>query len=92
MNWEIIGWSSATMLVLILICGVVLMIMSANGMRKQRKNMAELQEKIKVGANVVFAGGFYGKIVKISNDDIDIELSKGVVVQVSRYSIQAVRK
>ena len=35
-------------------------------------------------------GGIYGKIVKIKNDVIDVEINKSTVIQISRYSIQNV--
>ena len=38
----------------------------------------------------MFAGGIYGKIVKIKDDLIDVEINKSTVVQISRYSIQNV--
>ena len=37
----------------------------------------------------MFSGGIYGKIVGIKDDLIDVEVSKGVVLQISRYSIQS---
>ena len=54
------------------------------------KVMKELQEGIKVGAKILFAGGIYGKIVRIKNDVIDVEINKSTVIQISRYSIQDV--
>ena len=52
--------------------------------------MRELQAGIKVGARILFAGGIYGKIVKVRNDIIDVEVNKSTVIQISRYSIQNV--
>jgi preprotein translocase subunit YajC len=92
MNWEVILWSSVTVGALITIVGLIAMILSAKGMKKQRESMKTLQEGIKVGARVVFAGGFYGRIVKVKNDELDIELTKDVVVTVSRYSVQSIVK
>lgn len=90
MNWEVILWSSVTVGVLVVVIGLVAMILSAKGMKKQRENMKQLQEGIKVGARVVFGGGFYGRIVKIRGDELDIELAKDIVIQVSRYSVQSI--
>ena len=45
---------------------------------------------VTVGARIMFAGGIYGKIVKIKNDVIDVEINKSTVIQISRYSIQNV--
>lgn len=90
MNWEIIGWTCVTVGVLFGICMLVLSILSARNMKKNREAMKELQEKIQIGARVLFGGGIYGKIVKIQGDVIDVEMTKGMVVQISRYGIQDV--
>ena len=57
-------------------------------MRKKRKSFSDLHKNMKVGMNVIFSGGIYGKIVKINEDMVDVEISKGVVIKVSRYIIQ----
>ena len=38
----------------------------------------------------MFCGGVYGKVVKVGNDTVDVEVAKNVVVTVSRYAIQSV--
>lgn len=86
----VIIWSCATVGVLIGICAIVLAIISAKNMKKNRESMRNLQEGIKVGARILFAGGIFGKIVRIKNDVIDVEISKNTVIQISRYSIQDV--
>lgn len=90
-NWEVILWTCVTLGVLLIVVALVVSILSAVNMRKSRERMAKLQQDIKVGATVMFAGGIYGKIVKIQNDLIDVEVSKGVVIQILRYSIQGVK-
>ena len=62
----------------------------SRNMKKNREAMRDLQSNIKVGAKIMFAGGIYGKIVKIKNDMIDVEINKSTVIQISRYSIQNV--
>ncbi len=89
MNWEVILWTCSTVAVIFIVCMLVALILSARNMKKNREAMAELQKHIKPGASIMFAGGFYGKIVKIKDDVIDVEMGKGVVVQISRYSIQS---
>ena len=88
MNWEVILWTCATIAVLLIIVALVVSILSERNMRKSRERMAQLQSNIKVGASIMFAGGIYGTIVNIKDDLIDVEVSKGVVIQISRYSIQ----
>ena len=86
----VIIWSCVTVGVLIGICAIVLAAISAKNMKKNREAMRKLQEGIKVGARIMFSGGIYGKIVRIKNDVIDVEVNKSTVVQISRYSIQDV--
>lgn len=90
MNWEVILWACGTVGVLFVVCALIVWILSARNMKHNREAMAALQQGIKVGAKVLFAGGIYGKIVKIKDDLIDVEVSKGTVIQISRYSIQSV--
>lgn len=89
MNWEVILWTCSTVGVIFVVCMLVALILSARNMKKNREAMAELQKNIKPGASIMFAGGFYGKIVKIKDDVIDVEMGKGVIVKISRYSIQS---
>ena len=89
MNWEVILWTCGTVAILLIAAALVISIMSARNMRKSRDRMAQLQTDIKVGAEIMFGGGIYGKIVKIKDDLIDVEVSKGVVIQISRYAIQS---
>ncbi len=89
MNWEVILWTCGTVAALLVFAALVIWIMSARNMKKSRERMAGLQENIKMGASVMFSGGIYGKIVGIKDDLIDVEVSKGVVLQISRYSIQS---
>lgn len=90
MNLTVIVWTCVTVAVLIGICALVLLFISSRNMKKNREAMRELQGAIKVGARIMFAGGIYGKIVKIKNDVIDVEINKSTVIQISRYSIQNV--
>lgn len=90
MNTTVIIWTCVTVAVLIGICALVLLFISSRNMKKNREAMRDLQGAIKVGARILFAGGIYGKIVKIKNDVIDVEVNKSTVIQISRYSIQNV--
>ena len=89
-NVTVIIWSCITVAVLLGICALVLLFISSRNMKKNREAMRDLQGAIKVGAKILFAGGIYGKIVRIKNDVIDVEVNKSTVIQISRYSIQNV--
>ena len=90
MNWEVILWACGTVAVLLILAMLVLSILSARNMRRSREHMAQLQSDITVGASILFGGGIYGKIVKIKDDVIDVEVGKDTVIQISRYAIQSV--
>ncbi len=90
MNWEVILWTSVTIGALLCIVAIIVTIISARNMKKSRDSMAVLQEQIKVGAKIMFGGGIFGTIVKINDDKIDVEISKGVVITILRYAIQGV--
>ncbi|HJD35243.1 MAG TPA: preprotein translocase subunit YajC [Candidatus Mediterraneibacter tabaqchaliae] len=89
-NVTVIIWTCITVAVLLGICALVLLFISSRNMKKNREAMRDLQGAIKVGAKILFAGGIYGKIVRIKNDVIDVEVNKSTVIQISRYSIQNV--
>lgn len=89
-NVTVIIWTCITIAVLLGICALVLLFISSRNMKKNREAMRDLQGAIKVGARILFAGGIYGKIVRIKNDVIDVEVNKSTVIQISRYSIQNV--
>ena len=89
-NVTVIIWTCITVAVLLGICALVLLFISSRNMKKNSEAMRDLQGAIKVGARILFAGGIYGKIVRIKNDVIDVEVNKSTVIQISRYSIQNV--
>ena len=89
-NVTVIIWTCITVAVLLGICALVLLFISSRNMKKNREAMRDLQGAIKVGARILFAGGIYGKIVRIKNDVIDVEVNKSTEIQISRYSIQNV--
>lgn len=56
----------------------------------QRRRMKEHQAKIaglKKGDRVVTAGGLIGKVVKLDDDYVDLELAQGVKVKAVRSTI-----
>ena len=62
--------------------------------RPNKRRMAEYQkmlDSLKVG-NRVLAAGIYGVIKKINDTTIDVEIAKGVVVEVSKNAVANVEK
>ena len=74
--------------------GLIIVIMWFFIFRPQQKKQKEIQNfrnSIKEGQEVVTAGGIYGVVKKIQEEDntLQIEVSKGVSIQVDRNSVYA---
>ena len=60
--------------------------------RPQQKRMRahfDLVNTLKVGDKVVTSSGVYGKISKLNEKDIDLEIAPNVIIKVERMSIGA---
>ena len=92
-NWEVILWTCVTVGVLVGIFGIVLTAISAVNMKKRREQMADIHTTLTVGSKVMFAGGIYGKVVRIGEDEvIGVEVAPKTIIDISRYSVQAIEK
>ena len=56
--------------------------------RRQREHR-ELIESLQEGDRIVTAGGIYGRIVKVGEEDIDAEVARGVIMT---FDCRAVRR
>ena len=88
-NWEVILWTCVTMAVIFGIIAMILAFISAKNVRRRRKELGEVHTELRIGSQVVFAGGIYGRVVGIEADTVNIEVAKGTVIKVSRYAIQS---
>jgi preprotein translocase subunit YajC len=58
--------------------------------RPQQRRMAmvrELQSELKVGDDVMTTSGIYARIVRLGDDDADLEIAPGTVIHVARGAI-----
>lgn len=77
---------------LVIYCLVIFAVIYIFMIRPNKKRMAEYQKMIdslKVG-NRVMAAGIYGTIKKINEKSIDLEVSKGVVIEVNKNAVASV--
>ena len=77
---------------MLIYCLVVFGIIYFFMVRPTKKRMAEYQkmlESLKVGSRVL-AGGIYGTIKKINENSIELEIAKGVVVEVNKNAVAGV--
>ena len=87
-NWEVIGWTCVTLAVVMGIIALILAIISAKNVRKRREELGEVHTELKIGSQIMFAGGIYGKVVGIEEETVNVEVAKGTVIRISRYAIQ----
>ena len=90
-NWEVILWTCITIAVLLGIFGLILSIISAVNMKKRRQKIGDIHTTLKVGSKVLFAGGIYGKVVRMGEDEvIGVEIAPKTIIDISRFSVQAI--
>ena len=93
-NWEVILWTCVTVGVLVGIFGIIVTAISAVNMKKRRQQMGDLHTTLTIGSKVMFAGGIYGKVVRMSAEDevIGVEIAPKTIIDISRFSVQAIEK
>ena len=89
-NWEVIIWTCITLAVLMSVIGLILYAISAKNVRSKRKELGEVHTELKVGSRIMFAGGVYGKVVSIDDEDtLRVEVAPKVVITIARYAVQS---
>ncbi|MBR5153757.1 MAG: preprotein translocase subunit YajC [Alphaproteobacteria bacterium] len=74
---------------LVMYCAVVFGIIYLFMVRPNKKRMAEYQkmlDSLQVG-NRVMAAGIYGTIKKINEKSLEVEIAKGVVIEVNKNAV-----
>ena len=91
-QWNVILWCCITIGVLVGIFGMILSIISAVNMKKRRKEIGGIHTTLAVGSKILFAGGFVGKVVRMSNEDeiIGVEIAPKTIVEISRFAVQQI--
>lgn len=90
-NWEVILWTCITIAVLMGIFGMILTIISSVNMKKRRKQIGGIHTTLAVGSKVMFAGGIYGKVVRMGEEEIiGVEIAPKTIIEISRFAIQAI--
>ncbi|MCI8334590.1 MAG: preprotein translocase subunit YajC [Lachnospiraceae bacterium] len=88
-NWEVVVWTCVTLAVVMGVIGLILAFISAKNVRKRREVLGEVHTELKIGSQVMFAGGIYGKVVGLEGETVNVEVAKSTVLKISRYAIQA---
>ncbi|GHS99271.1 hypothetical protein FACS189421_09410 [Bacteroidia bacterium] len=83
-------WMS-TILLLVVMFGIIYFLMILPNKRKMKEYKAML-DTLKVGSKILCAGGIYGTVKKISGDKLDIEIAKGVVIEIAKQAVVNIEK
>lgn len=91
-NWEVVLWTCITIAVLMGIFALILSVISAVNMRKRRKEVGDIHTTLAVGKRVMFAGGIYGKVVRMNDTDeiIGVEVAPKTIIDISRFAVQGI--
>jgi preprotein translocase subunit YajC len=89
-NWEVVLWTCITVGVLAGVGAIILIFISAKNVKKRSSELKNIHIELKTGMKIMFCGGVYGKVVKVADETVEVEVSKNVVITISRYSIQGV--
>ena len=80
---------AANLIQILLIFLVFYLLLIRPQQKKMKQHEAELKA-IKIGDEVITGGGLYAIVKSISDDDLTLEIAKGVEVKAHRYTIREV--
>lgn len=87
-SWNVVLTTLLTMFIVLCVVFFGVSLVSAVNVRKRREELKTVHTELKIGSQIVFAGGLYGKVVGIEDETVNVEIGKGTVIKASRYSIQ----
>ncbi len=79
-------WSGIFMIVVLL---AIFYFMMVRPQQKKQKEIKNFREALKVGDNVITAGGIYGTIRTLKDTYVILEVDKGISIRVDKGSIYA---
>ncbi|MEF9967856.1 MAG: preprotein translocase subunit YajC [Longicatena sp.] len=91
-NWEVILWCFITIGFMLICFLIIYYIVSAKSIKKRRTDLVGTLDSLKPGKDVLFAGGIKGKILKVGEEYLEIEVAKGVELTVNKLSVSQVLK
>ena len=61
-------------------------------MRKRRQEVGDIHTTLAIGKRVMFAGGIYGKVVRMNDTDeiIGVEVAPKTIIDISRFAVQEI--
>ena len=56
-------------------------------MKRRQKKIQEFQDSLKVGDKIVTTGGIYGKVTRVTDKTLQIEIADRVRIELSRAAV-----
>jgi preprotein translocase subunit YajC len=81
--------SGGFLIILILIFGLMYFLM-IRPQRQQQRRHQEMLANLKVGDEVITAGGIYGDVVGVEPDRVSLEIAEDVEIEVARRAIASI--
>jgi preprotein translocase subunit YajC len=78
-------------LLLLALAFVVLIVLPMRTRNRQLQATRRLQAGLTIGTEVMTSSGLFGRIVRLADDTVDLEVAPGVVVRWARAAIAEVR-
>lgn len=82
--------SSIVFIVFLILCIVIYFFLNYKGLKSRKKYFKYLHTNLKKGQKVEFAGGILGRVSKVDQDIVEVEISKGIIIKVNRYAISKI--
>ena len=79
-----------SILIVIVIAFLLLWLFVARPQRRRQNEQLQMQDTLRVGDESVTAGGLYGAIEEIDEDEVAVEIADGVTVRIARRAIAGV--
>ena len=56
-------------------------------MKRRQKKIQEFQENLKVGDKIVTTGGIFGKVTRVTDKTLQVEIADRVRIEISRAAV-----
>jgi preprotein translocase subunit YajC len=75
---------------IIIVAFVLLWLIVVRPQRKRQNRQQQMMSELRVGDEVLTAGGIYGTVSRLGDDDVTVEIAPKLEVRVARRAIAAV--
>ena len=79
-----------SLLLLLALAFILMWLLLIRPQRRKQNEQLKMQESLRIGDEIVTAGGVYGTVAAIDEAEVGVEIADGVVVRVARRAIAGV--